>query len=291
MTRFSTYLLTLALLPVAAGCADEGDAEDCVGLNCPNGFQWPYGGEIRLWYIELPDGSQLQRLIGFFIEAQTPDQLPPNVEIGYCAENLESAPGFGYGENRQYIDVGESITFNLADDRQVEVPKVTGSNFLDFAGRPHDLAYLRDVSDPPGPDFFDNTHSITTGVEMDFSAELSPGVYMTPDFEVIQPLGVPIILRSGRDLVIEWEEEKTPNPDYATVAAMVFIPDAGPGYQCIVKNDGKMTVPAEIIDIFEADTGVMVIGTASNAAVLRPDGRFQSMFAMNCHLTPFQRVP
>ncbi len=126
---------------------------------------------------------------------------------------------------------------------------------------------------------------------MDFTPDLTPGIYMPPAIEVIQPTGVPIILHSGRDLTIEWNQLEEPNPDYATVAAMVFIPDAGPQYQCLVLNNGKMTVPGEFIDLFEADTGVMVIGTAANAGVLRPDGRWQSMFGMNCHLTPFQRLP
>ncbi len=283
---------SLALLPLASGCADEGDIEECVGLNCPNGFQWPYGGELRLWYIQLPDGSELQRLIGFFISAQTPDILP-DTEIGYCAVNRESDPGYGFGENIQYIDVGASLTMDLGD-RQVVMPRVDpgAEPTIDFADRPHEgVIYQREISNPTGPAFFNNTHPVTTADEMDFSSDLSPGIYMPPAIEVIQPLGVPITLHSGHDLVIEWENVEEPSPDYATVAAMVFIPDAGPSYQCLVLNNGKMTVPAETIDILGADTGVMVIGTAANAGVLRPDGRWQSMFGMNCHLTPFQRVP
>jgi hypothetical protein len=284
--------LSLALLPLSAGCADEGDIEECVGLNCPNGFQWPYGGELRLWYIELPDGTQLQRLIGFFISSQTPDILP-DTEIGYCTLNLESTLNYGYGTDIQYIDVGANLTMDLGDI-QVNMPKIEpgGEPTIDFADRPHEgIIYQREISTPTGPQFFNNVHPVTTAEEMDFSPDLTPGIYMPPAIEVIQPTGVPIILHAGRDLTIEWNEVEEPNPDYATVAAMVFIPDAGPQYQCLVLNNGRMTVPGEFIDLFEADTGVMVIGTAANAGVLRPDGRWQSMFGMNCHLTPFQRLP
>lgn len=287
------FCLSLALLPAfSAGCADEGDIEECVGLNCPNGFQWPYGGELRLWYVHLPDETEIQWLIGFFISSQTPDILP-DTEIGYCTLNLEAEPNYGYGTNIQYIDVGQSITMDLGD-HEVNIPKIEPGDepTIDFAGRPHEgLIYQREISTPTGEGFFNALHPITTGDDVDFSSDLTPGIYMPPAIEVIQPTGVPITFHGGRDLTIEWRNLEEPNPDYATVAAIVFIPDAGPQYQCLVLNNGKMTVPGDFLNLFEADTGVMVIGTAANAGVLRPDGRWQSMFGMNCHLTPFQRLP
>ncbi|HEU5058812.1 MAG TPA: hypothetical protein VFU21_19900 [Kofleriaceae bacterium] len=282
--------LSLALLPTFnGGCADEGDIEECIGLNCPNGFQWPYGGELRLWYIHLPDNTELQRMIGFFIESQTPDILP-DIEIGYCSQNREADPGIGYGSNIQYIDVGPSLTMDL-NDFEVEIPKVEGP-LIDFADRPHESAiYQREISTPTGPGFFNAMHKVTLAADTDFEQVLDPGIYMPPAIEVIQPTGVPITFHGGRDLTIEWRNVEEPSPDYATVGAIVFIPDAGPSYQCLVLNNGRMVVPGDFLNLFEADTGVMVIGTAANAGVLRPDGRWQSMFGMNCHLTPFQRLP
>lgn len=292
MTMMKAAQCLLAVVTLAAGCYSAGDPEDCVGLQCPTGFQWPMGGEVRLWYMQFPDGTNVRYFIGYFVEEQEPDVLPDQ-PVGYCYPSPEATRGLGYGNTFTEMDVGESIIYHVGDEN-FEVPRVVadGEPIIDFAGRPHDIAYLLENTDPPGPGFFNNFHSVSIPGRPDFSEVMSPGLYMPPETRVISPVGDPVItMQRGQDLVIEWEELEPNEQEIPTVGAMVIAPDGnGTVISCLVANNGRTIIPASIIDNLEADTGVLVIGTAADESVLRPDGRLHHPFGLNCHAYPYQRI-
>lgn len=285
--------LLLGLVALGAGCASSGDAEECVGLQCPTGFQWPMGGEVRLWYIELPDGSTIRYFIGYFVEEQDPDILPDQA-VGYCEPSPEAIRGLGYGNTFTEMDVGDHIIYHVGDEEFI-VPRVTatgGEQVIDFAGRPHDIVYLLEVVDPPSPGFFNAHHRVTVPGRPEFTEVLTPGLYMPPESRVITPVGTPVVtFQPGQDVNIEWEEIEENTDEIVTVGAMVIQPDNfGEVISCLVTNNGQTTIPGDIIDGLDEDTGVLVIGTAADESVLRPDGRLHHPFGLNCHLYPYQRL-
>jgi hypothetical protein len=288
--RISSIVLAGALsLSLLGGCYDQGNIDECIGLSCANGFQWPYGGEIRVWYIALPDGSELRRLSAYFMDAQTPEILP-DLPIGYCAPDHSS----DLGTNRHYFDVGDSVTMHLGDHDYV-LPKFTkedngGMPVPDYADREHDIAYLLETSDPTGDGFFDATHKIDTAKHMDFSDMLDT-LYMPSPTEIISPVGNPVIVMHRHQPVdVQWRELAPSDPGVVVGGAIVLGPDQGQEYSCVVANTGQFTVPAETVDALEFDTGIFVIGTATDQSILRPDGQIVHQFAMNCHLYPYQIV-
>lgn len=298
--------LTLSLLlGLVGGCWDEGDKRDCIGVPCPGGFQWEHGGELRAWYIRLPDGSELRRLYGIFIEDEDPNEmLPPDhpytrplPQIGTCAKDITTY----VGQNPTYIDVGPSITFHLGDV-DMEIPRQVAAGpdepVVDFYQRKHEIAYLLETFEPTTPAFFNAKHSATTAEPQDFS-DILEGLYMPPKLRVLTPENIPTRFTLGEDFLVEWEQEEEEDPSVVTAAAIVIVPfppaDAQPEdprpipTACIVGNSGTFTIPAETIDSLETDAGVMLVGTASNQAVLRDDDRMINMWGQNCTAVPWTR--
>lgn len=307
MNRVAPVLLGLALSSLAVGCADEGTKEDCVGLKCPGGFQWPEGGEVRIWTIRLPDGSLLTSYFAFFIESQSPDVPLPEPAVGICDIDLTGAQG----ENRQYIDVGESVSFELATGDTVEVPRMMADpevdecmpgtackdGVMDFYGRMHDIAYLMQTFEEAGPrdDFYNHFHSVTTADEMPFSDQLD-NLWLGPSFDVTRPQrddDAVVTLHRGEDITFEWTNEQNPDPTVASAAAIVFVPDVCDNppceISCLTLNDGDFTVGGDVITDLSADSGIMLVGNGSDDAVLH-DGRIIHKWGQFCNLFPWARV-
>src|SRR6186713_2411103 len=116
--------LCLSISALAAGCYETGDKTDCVGLSCPTGLLWPDGGEVRLQYIGLPDGSEMRFVVGFFIESQDPAFVQPPV-LGQCFDDSNYVP-----ETRVYADAGDSMTAHVGSF-EIEAPKVMGDDAID----------------------------------------------------------------------------------------------------------------------------------------------------------------
>lgn len=287
MTRKRAICLVLAALSAwSAGCYDEGTKEDCVGFSCPYGQQWPNGGEIRIWYIRLPDGTAIRRLIAYFHTASEP---PEQFLVGACAPDTTGIQP----EGREYIDVGDSVTFQLGDTN-IEVPKVTpseGMPIVDPYFRQHEIAYLLDT--PPGPvgdGFIDAKHSVDTNDD-GFDRVLQD-IYQPPRLTLTNPPGAPVItLKKGEDVLFTWETESGTDLDAAVGMALVFVPDAMQvPTACIAGNENEFLIPAEVIDSFQADTGFVLVGTATAENELRDDGTMMGKWALTCQLVPWSRV-
>ena len=286
MTKTLALCLALALLPLSIGCVDKGDKEDCIGLNCPTGFQWPDGGEVRLWYIGLPDGSELRRFITYF---QTgPNDLLPEPGVGLCAPDITGAQIAG----REYIDAGESVTYSL-NGEQIVVDRLTAQGdeqVEDFFERFHDIVYMAQLDTPVPDSFFSAKSSVTLADPQPFSDKLT-GLYMPPKLNVLEPTTAFVELKKGQDVLFRWEEVEPPDPTVVTGAAIVFVPDdLSQPTACISANSGEFVVPGEVIDSFSDDSGIMLIGTAANEAVLTDDGRMIQQWGINCALRPWTRV-
>ena len=286
MTRKRAICLVLAaIFALSAGCYDEGNKEDCVGFSCPYGLQWPDGGEVRIWYIRLPDGNVIRRLIGYF---HTAEEAPAQFTVGGCAPDTTGIQP----PAREYIDVGDSITFQLGDT-DIEVPRVTpseGMPVVDPYFRQHEIAYLLDT--PPGPigdGFIDGKHSVATSNDA-INAALQD-IYQPPGLNLIEPQGAPVISLRREDTLFRWETAPGTDPDAAVGVALVFVPDAMQiPVACVVGNENEFVIPAEVIDSFQADTGFVLVGTATAENENRDDGSMMGKWALTCQLVPWSRV-
>lgn len=288
--KHSQYLAPLALAALlGVGCTPEsGDRQDCVGFNCPAGLLWPDGGEIRIQYIGLPDGSDLRFLVGFFVEEQDPEFLPPPV-LGQCFVDSNYVP-----DSRVYKDIGESIQVNMAG-QTVTAPRVMGDQAIDFIGRRHRIAYITQTYEDVPDGFFDNEHFAETP-DPAINNHLR-GMYMPPAVEVLkpEPAGVRTV-KASEDLHIEYREVNPPNPDIMTAAVILFWKTGQPGdvnseiIACVGPNTGEFVVPKETIDSLPDAGGIMQVGTISNQAVLTEDERRIDLWASNCIAFPWTKV-
>jgi hypothetical protein len=242
---------------LAAGCIDAGDREDCLGLSCPGGFSWPEGGEIRVNYVDVPDGEDITQVMAFFVEDQTPEMepLPP---IGSCFEwsgnftELES-------RNRTYVDVGESVTFNLGGNELVAVKQEGG---YDYTGRgPHDIWYLTETVNVDVSDYLNKR---VVGVDTHEFGELD-ALYVPPRVKYVTPKfkGAPIQIKKGEDLLIEYAAEAEMDPSVATTSFLLFeTPGTHEGrIVCMGLNNGKFLVPG---DTYRTHLAAGVLGTYLN---------------------------
>lgn len=306
------YFCVLLLGTLGTACYDTGDAEDCVGFTCPGGFQWPAGGEVRSWYIELPNGGHISRFFGIFIadeDPASPDLVGsrntrPLPDLGRCAPDINGVQGL----NRQYMDVGPEMTFTLGPDETITVPRISaednaGMPFVDPYGREHDIIYYREDFNVRTNSFFDFNHTATATETLPFqvrdkatgkyeSTNALEGLYMPPAIEVLDPPPGVAEFKRGQPFNVEWTSPP-PNPDVAVFASIVIVP-GGPGsglrpWLCPVGNTGQFTIPADIIDSLQADDGIMLVGLVADQAVLTDAGRMFQKFGISCDLVSWVR--
>lgn len=279
-------ILSLAVFGVlASGCYDNGTKEDCVGLSCGPGLDWPDGGETSIRYVRYPDGSEWRAFIGFFVDQQTPDQITMG------ALNVCSTETPWNAEMRHFYDVGPSITFHMGSEA-ITVPKVS-ENAVDFTTRTFDVAYLLESWDPVDEDFFNNSHSVTAD---DGSMPVTiDRIYMPPKLDITNPMPEGpsnfISIKKGQDLVVEWAEQEPVPPEISTAAAIIFNDVTMAAYPmvCVGLNSGRYVVPKAIIDQIPRN-GLLQAGTIANEAVLTPDGRRIDTWGTNCQAIPYTLV-
>jgi hypothetical protein len=271
-------LAAVALLSATA-CYDNGTKEDCVGLSCPPGLFWPDGGEVRIQYIQLPDGTDWRILTAFFIGEQDPERIEPPA-LGHCAPDQNFA-----ASSRTYVDVGDSVTIDMGD-QTITAPKVMGDMAVDFIGRRHDLAYIIQTYDDAQPTFFNAKHSATTANPMPFSDRLK-GIYVPPKLDVLSPAGTGVVaIKRHQDLLVEWKEVEPPDPDVTTAGVILFLKASGPPeppITCVGPNNGSFLIPADVIDtLIPQEGGIIQVGTASDQATLTDEGRRIDLWGTNC---------
>jgi hypothetical protein len=285
------HILCVALLTVlVAGCYENGTKEDCVGLSCGPGLDWPDGGEASIRYVRYPDGTEWRAFIAFFIDTQTPETIDSGA-LNHCYRD----PGFD-ADARHFYDVGDSITFHMPTGEDMQVPKVTGPAAVDFSAREFDVAYLRetwnDSNDPIEPEFFNNTSSVTA--DDGSMPAVIDSIYMPPQLDILAPQpgdGGFVTIQKGQDLEVEWANLEPVPPEISTAAAILFIDPSAAVYPiiCFGLNSGHYLIPADIIKDIPAN-GLLQAGTVANEAVLTPDGRRIDTWATNCSAVPYTVV-
>ncbi len=262
-----TTLVSLLSIALAHGCAGD-DADD------PR----PYGGEVLIEHVRLPDGSDLRRLSAFFIAAQDPD-VAAEVPLGQCQPGETASWQAGA---REYIDVGEDVTFHLGD-ADVVVPRVEDAE--DFFDRQHDIAYLLEVADV-GDGFLMEEHSVTTAEPQSFSDQLR--VLQPPVMEIDLPGGsIPITFERGRDAELSWTQSQP--VDGLTID--ITLSDEQTVVTCRVADTGHFTLPADVIAGFEHATGIMIVASVSRATAVTDAGRAIDVRAeYHGNLIPWQQL-
>lgn len=281
-------LLPIALASLSVGCGnDEGDVAD----------PQPYGGEVLIHHLRFSDGSEILRLSAYFIAAQNPDVAPADVPLGQCGPDRR----YIQGDSREYIDVGESVTFHLGDGdfvvpRQVTDPDnadcasgtACAEGVVDFYDRKHEIAYLSEVGGPRGDGFLLGEDSVTTAEPQSFNDQLR--VVQPPVMQVESP-GLDesgFLIALDQDVELTWQP--TEAVDDLTVN-ITFVPDAGTiTTTCRVPDTGSFTVPHDVIEGLEADNGVLFVDSVSRATVVTEEGRSIDVVAeYHGNLFPYQR--
>lgn len=313
MRNLARYLLLPSAALLASACIDTGDKEDCVGIKCPAGFQWPWGGELRMWHIQLPNGAEITRFFGIFLEQEDPvpgledsGYTRPLPEIGRCATDVFNT---NQGLNRQYIDIGPEMTFDMGGGDEITVPRVSaedGMPVVDPYGREHDLFYYLEDFRLREDSFFDTMHYGQAADSLPFevrnpdtgsyeTVERLDGLYMPPEIELQTPSrdsGV-VQFKRGEGLLVEWQGKTPGSPDIFFGATIVIVPMPGSGLTptlCVLGNTGSFTIPPETIEELPADEGIMLIGFASDEAVLMDNGSMLHKWGISCDLMPWVRV-
>lgn len=317
MRNLTRYLLLPSAALLASACVDTGEKEDCVGLSCPAGFQWPWGGELRYWHIQLPNGGEITRLFGIFLEYEDvvpgfdledgPGNTRPLPAIGRCATDVFNV---NQGPNRVYYDVGPEMTFDMGGGNVITVPRrgveETGMPFVDPYGRAHDVAYFLEDFGMREDNFFDTYHYGETVDPLPFAVrnpdtedyetlERLDGLYMPPEIELQTPArdsGV-VQLKRTEGLLVEWQGRTPGRTDVFFGATIVIVPNPGSGLPptlCALGNSGTFTIPPETIQDLPADEGIMLIGFAADEAVVTDTGRIFHKWGISCDLMPWVRV-
>jgi len=265
---------------------------------CSSDEPRPYGGEVLVSHVQLPDGGNLVRLSAHFIAAQDPDLAPADVPLGECGPDHS----FDQTDRRQYIDVGENVTFHLGfgdivvprlgpdpDNRSCEPGVPCDEGVMDFSGRMHELAYVSEMAPAElGDDFLMGRDSLTTAVPQSFAGEIS--VLQPPLMQLDSPIlvGGQALFRRGEDVEFTWQQGES--VDDLTVKIVFSPSEATIPTSCRVLDTGSFTVPASVIDGLESATGSVIVYSISRATVTTEEGRAIDVRAeYHGHLFPFQR--
>jgi hypothetical protein len=319
MRNLGRYLLLPFVALLAAACVQVGEKEDCVGIKCPAGFQWPWGGEIRYWHIQLPNNGEITRLFGIFLKDE--DVVPgygledggptgptrPIPEVGRCATDHFNP---NQGPNRVYYDLGPEMTFDIGGGNELTMPRRgvedEGEPYVDPYGRSHDVIYFLEDFSLRDDSFFDTMHYQQALEDLPFAVrdpetedyqtvDRLESLYMPPEIELQTPArdsGV-VQLKKSEGLHVEWQGRTPGDPDVFFGATIVIVPNPGSGLPptlCVVGNTGSFTIPPEAIQNLPADEGIMLIGLSADEAVLTDEGRVFHKWGISCDLMPWVRT-
>ena len=266
-------LLSIGLAWLSVGC--DGDEAD---VTPP-----PYGGELMISHLRLADGSNELRVGAYFIATQDPDLAPAEVPLGQCGPDLRSVQA----DSREYIDVGDTLTVRLAGGDYV-APRLVAdpdrfecgqgacvNGVVDYAGRTHEIAYLRDsFTSPEVADGFPLAESsVTTAEPQSFSDQIR--ILQPPIIEVESPTfdftPSVVVLPTAEDLVLDWQQSE---PADDLTVTITFTPDgATTPTTCRVADTGSFTVPADLIEGLEADSGWLSVYSVNSATATTDEGR------------------
>ena len=321
MKQFVLVSLSVSLLASLPACSSDGEKEDCVGLNCPTGEQWPDAGEVRVWAIRLPDGSLVRRYFGFFYDpagtSKTETIIPSPIGKGLCGPEET----FGWQpQERAYLDVGDHITFEMSSGENIEVgrlmpnpdnedcmvpgvPCVAG--IPDWFGRMHDIAYILETLTPPDQlddeNVYNSFHAVVAAepIPGNPDGERIDGLFLGPAFgvnEPVRPDGQTVTMTKGQALHFQYDFEQAVSAPLLMASAIVIatptVPGGGNGghpLACLEVPTGQQDIPSDAIDSLPANSGFMLVGNGTDQAQLFGDRIFHK-WGIFCNFFPWQRV-
>ncbi len=241
----------VALVLVSAGCGDDVE-----------GPPIPYGGAASAVRIPSRDGSVQTRVEAYFLDAQVPDLVAPELPLGECGQ-VES----GLQMDRRYIDVGDDVTFHLGDTDVVAPRSVHGA---DWDGNTHDVLYSNHTFDPMP---FDGLMTVTAP-ESRWSAgrlEVPLPPMLAVDHPSLDAITHYLALPPSSDLEITWHHDG--EVDGLFVEIVFFDSTARARTRCRVADTGAFTIPAAVLDGLGFDDGLVSIRTVSHSSVVSEEGR------------------
>jgi hypothetical protein len=310
--RVRDLSLSLVVAAGLVGCGDDDnnnnpDARPIDGPDKPTFGEYDAdeGGEVRIEYVRFGGGNAAARVTAVLFDNPGTKRFFPFLDANGCTDT-SLKEHWPTAENpvaeRTYLDPGKVL---ISGGPQVlDIPRKTVEG-RDVPGRTHpankwfqqfgggmanDAALylpekrLLDVTftgsdDMPGQ-IFDNV------------------VYMPADFEVLDPplSTMPHPIPAGQPQTFTWTTPaQDAPPGFEIMSLVAFIAGGNPLVICLEKNDGSITVPANMIDIVRAKAptgGTLARQTLTH--VVRelvdrngPTGKRIDILGIWCYATPF----
>lgn len=234
----------------------------------------PEGGEFRLEYIVIDDGTIITRVTAFGMKdagsGETPDRFPLPPIPGCWDLTDDSIWPVAQSSDADYIDFGTVVvTGDFSGVDEIVIPKVdqSGGDVADGVGRTHEEYNFRLDFDNADTVFQgDSTYSVLLGGSDEWPAQAyDMKVYMPPAFDLIDPaLGEVVMIEEDTPLTLTWEATEV--DDHEVISAVAFAtPADGPTIVCAeIGNDGEIVIPAE-----EINKVVALVGEGNQATIAR----------------------
>jgi len=301
----------LALCGIGFGCGDDKkqDAPDATPPppDAPDLYTFDEGGESRLEYQQIltPTGTIFKaRATDFFWKSKTPGHYP-FVNIPGCTkmDKYDHFP-LGMGTSHEYLDVGEVTHSGGTMALNVPLGPNPGKDGL---FRPHDGHWRFFQDNNAGPTYFgkyDAFYNTTFGGSPEWPAQtIEKSHYMPSMWNLGTPGFAPVMFQAGTALDITYTTDPYVNhPEGTTLnmIAAILIP-TGPGLvvECVKEGlDGKITIPADMIDYARSLGGSGLLARAHVSHILREltDGTTHNhkrvdFFTIWCYVTPWMAAP
>jgi len=250
-----------------AGCGDDGETvkpPDAPPIDAPNpmfkGFLADEGGEVRVEYTAFPGGNAAARVGAYFYDNPGSTRFWPFASLTGCTDTSTDKywpTAASPIAERTYLDPGKVI---IAGGPQLLSLPRRAAMTDDAVGRTHPANSL--FFHFGGGSAVDAPTYLTEKTKYDVIVTGSnnmPGqvfrdvLYMPADFDLISPGLANLPIPAGTPQTFTWQTP--PNnepPGYEVGSVVAFVGANGPAVVCAEKNDGSVTVPADMINIVRA---------------------------------------
>lgn len=308
--------LSLALgltLGGLAGCGDDSssnpdarpvDAAPDAGPTFKE-YDADEGGEVRIEYVRFGGGNAGIRATAFFYDNPGQKRFWEYLDLNGCTDtstDMHWPTAANPIEQRTYYDPGQVIL--TGGPQLFNIPKraMMGG---DVPGRVHpaDKWFFHPATGASmdGPTYLSEKtkYDVTLTGSANFPGQFFDDViYMPADFQVIDPpLSLtPTPIPAGQPKTFTWQvAADSPPMGYEIQSLVAFTGPAGPAVICVEKNDGSITVPANMIEVARAkypQGGTLARQTLTHVVrELRdrngPTGKRIDFLGIWCYATPF----
>jgi hypothetical protein len=249
------------------GCGDDGNdikPPDGPPIDAPNpmfkGYLADEGGEVRVEYTGFPGGTAAARVGAFFYDNPGSTRFWPFASLNGCTD-VTTDKNWPTAANpineRTYLDPGKVII--AGGPEALSVPRHPVMQ-ADAVGRVHPAGnfflHFRGPTGVDGPTYLSEKTKydvILTGSNNMPGQIFRDVLYMPADYAVISPAlsPTPLALPRNTPQTFTWTTPANNEPQgYEVGSVVAFLdPAKGPTVVCAEKNDGSITVPANMIDI------------------------------------------